>query len=75
MEQFTPVPPPEGWLLTGEWMDCGPAAVLVPLILSLAATLRQHGDECCALADRAVTLLRQEMIVFRPEGPPAADVE
>jgi hypothetical protein len=75
MEQTTPAPPPEGWLLTGEWMSCGPAAVLVPLVLSLAETLRQQSDECRALADRAVTLLRQEMIVFRPEGPEAADVE
>jgi len=73
MEQFTPVPTPEGWLLPPEWQRFPPAAVLVPLVLSMAETLRSQGDECKSLAERALTLLREQVIVFREEQPPADD--
>jgi hypothetical protein len=67
--------PPEGWILPGESADCPLARIALPLVFELAGALQERDEAGRELADRALALLQEHVIVFRegavpPDGEP-----
>lgn len=58
-------PPPEAWLVSDDWQQLPAAGALVPVVVRMAARLREVDDECLALAEEALAILKSGVIVVR----------